>query len=149
MTFMDLTTQHPRSANEMMAGLVSLARMTDKARASIDGTLGDYHFDCPHDAPLLAFLGVSAPDFAQHVRDLQSDEKIEAWVRDDLLKSKTPAQIAEFNESRSAWRPDAGSPSAEYFEGLRTQVAPGRSDIVTWFDVLDLDEGRTVAHAHA
>ncbi len=81
MTFMDLTTQHPRSANEMMAGLVSLARMTDKARASIDGTLGDYHFDCPHDA--------------------------------------------------------------------RTQVAPGRSDIVTWFDVLDLDEGRTVAHAHA
>ena len=46
----------PASPNELMAGLVSLARATDKARAFNAGTLGDYDYDCPHDKPLFEFL---------------------------------------------------------------------------------------------
>jgi hypothetical protein len=42
------------------------------------------------------------------------------------------------------WHSEPGTPSAQYFENLREQVAPGRKDIVTWFDLLDLDEGRPV-----
>jgi hypothetical protein len=36
-----------------------------------------------------------------------------------------------------------------YFNDLRSKVAPDRPEIVTWFDLLDLDEHRPVAKAHA
>jgi hypothetical protein len=146
---MDLTKQHPRSAKETMAGLVSLARMTDKARAYNDGGLGEYHYDCPHDKPVLAFLGVDAATFAAHVKTLQTDQAIAKWVHDALLRAKTPEQIAAFNAERRAWAPEPGTPSAAFFEELRAKVAPGRSDVTTWFDLLDLDEGRTLEAVRA
>ena len=68
-------------------------------------------------------------------------------VQREFLSKKTPAEIERFNSDRLHWHPDPGSHSFEYFEKLRDQVAPGRRDIVTWFDVLDLDEGRPVPQA--
>lgn len=144
---MDLTKEFPRSANQPMAGLVSLARTTDKARAYNNGTLGEYDYDCPHDKPLFAFLGTTGPEFATKVRELQSDEAIERWVKDDLLAEKTPEAITAFNNDRRNWRPDEHSQG--YFDRLRDHVAPNRPEIQTWFDLLDLDEGRPVALAHA
>jgi hypothetical protein len=146
---MDLTTTYPRSAKHKMAGIVSLARMTDKARAFNEGKLGEYDFDCPHDKPVLAFLGVPGPAFAAKVAELDDDAAIERWVARDLLAQKTAAELEAFNEARRAWRPDPGSHSAEYFAHLRDEIAPGRSEIVTWFDLLDLDEKRPVTVAHA
>jgi hypothetical protein len=32
---------------------------------------------------------------------------------------------------------------------MRDQIAPGRDDVVTWFDLLDLDEKRPVPRATA
>ena len=145
---MDLTKQHPRSPNELMAGLVSLARTTDKARAFNAGTLGDYDYDCPHDKPLLEFLGVDGAAFAKQAQAM-NDAELERWVRDDLLAGKSKDEIEAFNESRRSWRPEPGSHSAEYFDELRRRVAPNRPEVSTWFDLLDLDEGRSVAHAHA
>ena len=143
---MDLTKNYPRSAKQKMAGIVSLPRMTDKARALNAGTLGEYDFDCPPDKPVLAFLGVDGPTFAAKARDARDDE-IEVWAR-ERLAGKSPGEIAAFNESREGWRPDPGSHSAEYFDKLRAQVAPDRPEIVTWFDLLDLDEKRPVPTAH-
>ena len=148
-TALDLRTAYPRSPNTLMAGLVSLARTTDKSRANDAGTLGEYHFDCPHDKPLFAFLGVSADTFASRVRELGSDEKIEAWVRDELLAGKSPAEIAAFNADRRAWRPDPGTPSAAFFDDTLRRVGNGRHDITTWFDLLDLEEGRPVTAARS
>ena len=144
---MDLTKEPPRSPNQLMAGVVSLARTTDKARAFNAGTLGEYDFDCPHDKPLFEFLGTDGPAFAAKVRELGSDAAIERWVREDLIAERTPQAIAAFNEERRNWRPD--SHAQEYFETLQRQVAPNRPEIATWFDLLDLEEGRTVATAHA
>ena len=146
---MDLTKSYPRSPKEKMAGLVSLGRMTDKARAFNEGHLGEYHYDCPHDKPVLAFLGIDAATFAAKVAELKDDEAIERWVNVSLLPKKTAADIAAFNEERANWRPDPGTPSADYFAELREQVAPGRPEIVTWFDLLDLDEKRPVELSHA
>lgn len=141
---MDLTKSYPRSAKTKLAGLVSLARTIDKARAYNHGTLGEYDYDCPHDKPLFAFLGLDGATFAQRVKDLGSDDGIVAWLQRDYLSKKTADEIEAFNSDRTRWHPDPGSPSKEYFDQLREQVAPGRSDIVTWFDVLDLDEKRPV-----
>ncbi|MBV8531984.1 MAG: DUF5069 domain-containing protein, partial [Candidatus Eremiobacteraeota bacterium] len=76
-----------------MAGLVSLARVVDKARASNAGSLGDYHYNCPHDKPLLEFLGVDAPTFARHVNELGSDDAIAEWVRREVLSSRREREI--------------------------------------------------------
>jgi len=145
---MDLTHDYPRSAKEKMAGIDSLARMTDKARAAAQGELGEYHYDCPHDKPVLAFLGVDADTFKQKA-STSNDAQLETWVRDTDLKGKSPAEIAAFNEDRENWRPDPGSEGATFFDETRQSVAPSRPEIKTWFDLLDLDEKRPVTRAHA
>ncbi|HLN47288.1 MAG TPA: DUF5069 domain-containing protein [Magnetospirillaceae bacterium] len=141
---MDLTTSYPRSPKEKMRGIVSLARTIDKARAYNEGKLGEYDYDCPHDRPLFEFLGTDGEEFARKVRELDSDERIGQWVSSHGLADKTPAQIAQFNEQRAQWHPEPGEHSYDYFVKLRDQIAPGRDDVVTWFDLLDLDERRPV-----
>ncbi|HEY1654602.1 MAG TPA: DUF5069 domain-containing protein [Candidatus Tumulicola sp.] len=144
---MDLTTSAPRSAKDKLAGIVSLKRAIDKAKAFNEGRLGDYDYDCPHDKPLFAFLETDGPTFAAKVRELDTDDAIVAWLRSGALSKKSPADIDAFNADRMHWHPEPNSHSAQYFEELRESIAPGRKDIVTWFDLLDLDEGRPVAQA--
>lgn len=55
-----------------------------------------------------------------------------------------PEAIERFNNDFTHWHPEPSSHAPEYFENLRERVAPERSDIVTWFDVLGLDEGLPV-----
>jgi Domain of unknown function (DUF5069) len=142
---MDLTTTTPRSAKDKLAGIVSFKRTLDKAKAYNEGHLGEYDYDCPHDKPLFEFLGTNGEEFARKVKELGTDEAIANWAQSEFLSTKTPAEIEAFNAERMRWHPDPGSHSAEYFENLRAKVAPGRPEIVTWFDLLDLDEGRQVA----
>lgn len=141
---MNLTVDKPRSAKDRLAGLVSLKRVIDKAKAFNAGTLGEYDYDCPHDKPLFEFLGTTGDEFARKVRELGSDDAIAAWVQSDLLAGKSEADIEKFNHSRMHWHPDPGSHSEHYFKDLRSKVAPDRPEIVTWFDLLDVDEGRQV-----
>ncbi len=138
---LDLTKQPPRSPNAKLAGIVSLPRLIDKTRAHEEGVIGAYDIDCPHDKPLLAFLGVDFRTFAAKIKSFNyDDDHIASWVT-GLLAGKTPRDLQDFNDKRRAWGPDAHS--AVYFEKLRRQVAPERTDVRTWFALLDLDEGRT------
>lgn len=141
---MDLTKTAPRSAKDKLAGLVSFKRAIDKAKAYNEGHLGEYDYDCPHDKPLFEFLGTNGDEFARKVKELDTDEAISAWVQSAFLSKKSPAEIEAFDDERMRWHPDPGSHSAEYFANLREKVAPGRPEIATWFDLLDLDEGRPV-----
>jgi hypothetical protein len=142
---MDLTNAAPRSAKDKLAGLDSLKRTIDKAKAYNEGHLGEYHYDCPHDKPLFAFLHVEAPEFAGKVKELNTDDAIVGWLRSaSSLPRKTQADIDGFNHEREQWHPDPGTDSAAFFDSERQRVAPDRPEIVTWFDLLDLDEGRPV-----
>jgi hypothetical protein len=138
---MDLTKQYPRSPNAEMVGLVSLARVVDKARAFNEGTLGEYDYDCPHDKPLLAFVGVDGTTFAKKVAELKTDDAIANWVR-GLIANKTPQQVQAFNAQQRAWAP-SDAEHQKFFDQMRDQIAPGRTDIKTWFALLDADEKRT------
>jgi Domain of unknown function (DUF5069) len=144
---MDLTVEKPRSPKDKLVGLVSLKRVIDKAKAYNEGHLGEYDYDCPHDKPLFEFLGTTGEEFAQRVKELGTDEAIADWVQTNFLSKKSPADIEAFNQTRLQWHPDPASHAEHYFQELRSKVAPGRSDVVTWFDLLDLDEGRPVPHA--
>ena len=137
---MDLTKTVPRSPNDMLAGIVSLARMIDKTQADTEGTLGEYDVDCPHDKPVLAFLGVDYATFKAKLKELNFDTaKVEAWAK-PLVDKHSAAEIAAFNESRRAWGPDGHS--QQYFDKMKADVAPNRADVTTWFKLLDLDEKR-------
>jgi hypothetical protein len=137
---MDLTKDVPRSPNDTLAGIVSLPRMIDKTHADVDGKLGEYDVDCPHDKPVLAFLGVDYAAFKKKLTELKFDtQAVGAWAK-PLVDKHSPAEIAAFNESRRNWAPDDHSQG--YFDKMKAEVAPGRSDVNTWFKLLDLDEKR-------
>ena len=87
---MDLTTAVPRSAKDKLAGLVSLKRVIDKAKAHNEGRLGEYDYDCPHDKPLFEFLGTNGDEFARKVEELATDDAIAAWVQTEFLSKKSP-----------------------------------------------------------
>ena len=53
-------------------------------------------------------------------------------------------EIAAFNEDYLKISPDKGSDSEKYFLDLRSKLAPDRTDVTTWPDLLDLDEHRDV-----
>jgi hypothetical protein len=144
---MDLTVEKPRSAKDKLVGLVSLKRVIDKAKAYNEGHLGEYDYDCPHDKPLFEFLGTNGEEFARKVKELANDAAIAAWVQSEFLGNRSQEEIDAFNEGRLHWHPEPGSHAEHYFNDLRDKVAPGRGDVVTWFDLLDLDEGRPVAQA--
>jgi hypothetical protein len=145
---MDLTKAVPRSVKDTSLGsIVMLARTTDKARASAAGTVGEYHYNCGMDQKVLAFVGVDHEDFAK-LASANNDAKLLAILRERYLK-KSPAEIARFNEDYLKLSPDKGTDSEKYFIDLRTKLAPDRTDITTWPDLLDLDEGREVPRQQA
>ncbi|HKW45299.1 MAG TPA: DUF5069 domain-containing protein [Candidatus Eremiobacteraceae bacterium] len=141
---MDLTTSVPRSVKDTSLGsIVMLARTTDKARASAAGTVGEYHYNCSMDQKVLAFVGVDHEEFAK-LASRNDDAKLVAILRERYLKSKTAADINSFNEDYLKISPEPGSDSEKFFLDLRTRLAPNRTDVTTWPDLLDLDEGREV-----
>src|SRR5476649_653595 len=137
---MDLTKTVPRSVKDLsLGGIVMLARTTDKARASAAGTVGEYHYNCGMDQKVLAFVGVDHEEFAK-LASANDDAKLRALLRERFLKTKTPAEITSFNADYLKLSPDKGSDSEKYFLDLRAKVAPDRTDVTTWPDLLDLDE---------
>ena len=56
-----LTEGPPRSPRDRLGGYALMARMIDKGRADIQGTVGEYHYACPLDQMLFEFKGVQ-PD---------------------------------------------------------------------------------------
>jgi len=141
---MDLTKTYPRSVHQKFAGIVQIGRTVDKARASLTETLGEYHYNCGMDQAVFKFLGVDDHEaFAREVGG-RSDAAVEQWIRDKYVASKSPAEIAKWNEEWVSHAPEAGSDSAKYFVDLREKIAPGQTDVTTWADLLDLDEAREV-----
>src|ERR1700740_2236342 len=78
----DLTKDYPRSPRETLAGYVIAARTLDKCRATLAGTAGDYHFDCPLDNFFFAFVEISAADFKNFVATGASDEQVAKWIEE-------------------------------------------------------------------
>ena len=140
---MDLTKTAPRSVKETMLGIVQLARTTDKAKALAHGRLGEYKYDCPMDQGLFEYLEMDPKEFLNVVKTARDDSGIEAYAKTFVAK-KDPRNIEAFNRKWLSAVPTGDS--LEHFNELRTKIAPGRTDVVSWPDLLDLDEGRTVTH---
>lgn len=140
---MDLTKTKPRSVGETMLGIVQLARTTDKAKAVAHGSIGEYKYDSPMDQGLFDYLGMDPNEFLNVVKGTKNDSEIESYANTFITK-KDPRSIEAFNKKWLSAVPVGES--LMHFQELRTKVAPSRTDVVSWSDLLDLEEGRTVPH---
>lgn len=97
----DLTKQAPHSPHERVAGFAIASRAVDKYRASLAGTLGEYHYDCPLDTMLFAFKGVTGDQFKTSVQAAKNYEDVGAWLQNNGTK-KTPAEIKTWSDEMEA-----------------------------------------------
>jgi len=136
---------HPRSARETMSGWLYLPRFVDKIRLSLAGQLhSDYQQNFAtrgFDAQWLKAAGLESEAFIEVVRHAITDGQVADWVRSHVHK---PAEQAAFNH----WLTHYGS---EEDPELRARLASRkeqsglahRTDITTFVDYIDADEGRS------
>jgi hypothetical protein len=135
----DLTKQPPRSPRVRLGGYVILARMLDKGRALLAGKQGEYKYACPLDERFLDFAGVDAKALKKQLATGKGDGEILKWVNAHAKHKRSAAEIeawAAWQERRAPDNPD----SRDYFNELHKNVAPKRADVVSWFDLLDVDD---------
>jgi hypothetical protein len=140
---MDLTKEYPASVREKLLGVVQLRRTLDKGKAKAKGTVGEYHYNCPMDQAVFGFLGIDADALLDVIKNAKSDQEIVNYVKPFVAK-KSPAEIEAWNAEWLEHGPDPGGEAEKYFLELRGQVAPNRTDVTSWADLLDLDEKRPV-----
>ncbi len=139
---MDLRKGFPRSMGVTLDGYVHLARMIDKCRAVLAGTEGEYIYPCPMDDRLMGFAGLTAGQFTAAVKSHQTDEAVIQWFR-QTAKPHKPADIEEWNRMMLSRGPTTQEKQAS-FNTYRDAVDPSRTDLTTWADLQDLEEGRIV-----
>src|SRR5206468_2602788 len=123
-------------------GYVHLARMIDKCRAVLAGTEGEYIYPCPMDDRLMEFAGITADQFTATVKANPSDVGMAKWFI-QTAKTHTPAELEAWNRIMLNRGPSTAK-KQEYFNQLRDAVDPSRTDLTSWADLQDLEEGRTV-----
>lgn len=135
----DLTTTYPRSPKQRLGTYPHLSRMIDKARAKTAGTLGEYIYPCPLDRALLEFLGINDEAFLAVAKE-RTDQDVLRWVQEHA-KAHSPQDLQEWTQAFFDRKPK-DEDSLRHFLETRNRVAPHRTDVVTWVDLLDLEEGR-------
>lgn len=135
----DLTKRPPRSPRVRLGSYALLPRIIDKCRAEIAGTNGDYKFNCPMDQQFFDYTQIDAGEFKAQVKLGRGDGELLHWVNE-----KTRAKPAIIGALAWTAHQEQRSPSdletREFFNSLHKAAGPGRVDISTWFDLLDLDD---------
>jgi hypothetical protein len=136
---LDLTKRPPRSPRVRLGGFVILPRMLDKGRATLAGTVGEYHYDCPLDGYFKSFLDFDAEGLKEQLAAGAGDGEALAWI---LANSKNKRSAFEI----TAWSDyvERTSPGDLRMRGFihetHGELAPDRTDINTLFHMLDLDD---------
>jgi uncharacterized protein DUF5069 len=92
----DLSKEPPRGPRERIGGYPILARMIDKGRAALNGTTGEYEFNCGMDQMLFRFKGIDYEEVKQLLASGASDDEVLDWINSHGIP-KTSAQIEEFS----------------------------------------------------
>jgi hypothetical protein len=133
----DLTKFPPRSPRVRLGGYAILPRCLDKGRATLAGKNGEYHFACPLDHRFLDFAGIDPEALKKQLG--KSDTEVLEWITANAKNKKTTPEILAWSAWQDNLAPD-NIDSREFLNGLHKNAAPKRTDIIGWFDVLDLDD---------
>ena len=134
----DLTKQAPHSPRERIAGFVIASRAVDKCRASLAGTLGEYHYDCPLDNLLFSFKGINGGQFKAAVQASKNYEEVGTWLQANGT-TKTPVEIKTWSDEMEAGSLMKNPDKRAYFieDCSRLGLNP---EMNTTFDWLEADD---------
>ncbi len=133
----DLIKEAPRSPHERLGGFAILARTIDKCRATIAGTVGEYHFNCPLDKSLFSFKGIIGDDFKKFVETGATDNEIAEWVKKNG-SPKTGAEIKVWSDKVSNNNYSDKPENKVWLEGENKRLGLPKEG--TLFDYLDADD---------
>ena len=139
----DLTKMAPHSPRERLAGFVIASRAVDKCRASLAGTLGEYHYDCPLDKQLFSFKGVTGDQFKAAVQASTNYEEVGAWLQANGT-AKTPAEIKTWSDAAEASSPMKDAEKRPHFieECSRLGLNPQMNTTFDWLEADDRESFR-------
>jgi len=135
-----------RSPYVQVQGINYFARMVDKIRLHAAGALPhDYHANLGSgfDGRCLSFLWIEYPALVQRVKEGGTDEEVLEWAFSQGRKpSEEEIEIWNDFMRKRGWNDEAAERLA-----LRKRESgfPERDDIQTFFDYIDMDEGRDPA----
>ena len=136
----DLTQRPPRSVRVRLGGLSLLPRMLDKGRAEIAGTNGEYHFNCPLDQYILSYLGIEADLLKTELATGKGDGEMLEWIHANASNKRAPWEIQQWSDFQDRRGPTSDAETAAFFTNYVTKLTTIREDVMTWADVLDLDD---------
>ncbi len=140
----DLTKDYPRSPRALFAGYILAGRVLDKCRAELNGTEGEYEYNCKLDRVFLEFTGIDAEAFKKFVATGATDEEVAEWIHARANKH-SPAETALWNFALKCRRICESPPErqalvqAYLLEHVRPEV---QERVIFNFDLLDAEEGR-------
>jgi len=140
-----ITVGIPVSAYVKTEGIVFFARMCDKMRLMLKGELGEEYIakmtvKMGYNSRCLRFLGVTYDGVLEQVKAGKEDEEILAWCFEHGRRP-SEEEIEVWNQFmvKKGWRDE----ESEQLEEYKAQSdLEDRSDIVTFFDYYEVDEGR-------
>jgi hypothetical protein len=134
----DLRREPPRSPRVRLGDYALMARMIDKGRATINGTQGEYHFNCPVDNMLFGFKGVSGDEVRTILASGMGDAEILAWFNTHGLP-KNGSEIKEWSDRTEAQRPYDNPEKRDWFVGECKKVGldPARTTLFDWLETDD------------
>jgi hypothetical protein len=134
-----------RSPHEMVGGIVHFGRMLDKIKLHRQGKLNDDYIKnlgVGFDGRVCSLLGVKYEDVIARVKLGGEDQDVLEWC---FTSGRKPSEeeIEIFNSylRKRGWRDDA---SARLMQRKKEYGISDRDDVQTFFDLIDIDEGRDV-----
>jgi hypothetical protein len=139
----DLTKHAPRSPRTRLGGYSILARCLDKGRASLAGSVGDYHFDCPLDNVLFSFKAVTGNEIRKLLTEGNSDDEIVQWL-DAHGVPKSAEEVTEWSTGFESSTPYTNPEKKEWFCGECKSLGLN-PEKATLCDMLEEDDRQSFA----
>ncbi len=138
----------PRSAYDPTLGLIYFARMIDKMRLVREGQLPEVYLPFigeGFDGRICRFLNVDYAAIRDRAAAGGSDEELLEWCFANGRRP-TEEEILVWNKyaSKTGWRDDDTGATGRLEKNKADSGLADRTDIVTFFDYYDYDEGRRV-----
>jgi len=139
----DLNKKAPHSPRERIAGFVIARRAADKCRATLAGTPGQYHYDCPLDNTLFSFKGITSEQFKAAVQASKTYEDLGAWLQVNGTP-KTPVEIKAWSDELEASSLIKNPDKRDYFRGdcHRLGLNPETNTTFDWLEADDRESFR-------
>jgi hypothetical protein len=135
----DLTQRPPRSPRVRLGGYAILPRVLDKARATLIGKNGEFHFNCPLDQHFFDFAGIDSLKLKEELASGKGDWDILQWIKSSSTTQPSTIDILAWSAYQDQRGP-SDIESREAFNDYHAKLGAYREDISSWFDVLDLDD---------